>query len=151
MIHKPRGKAQSYSLDKVLVQWEILKHFHRRLVEISGVEENQQIDEFLDSLQILLNSTQSSPVAGRLIYVVQTEVQRENNCVKVGFCSNTKSRWGSQWGRFTNKAVFNSPFKGDAEIHSHLRKHFERDENQGREVYFGEFEQICQVVSNFLS
>jgi hypothetical protein len=149
-MYKPRGKAQSYSLDKVLVQWETLKHFHRRLVEISGVEENQQIDEFLDNLQTLLSSPQFPSGAEKHIYVVQTEIQRENNCVKVGFCSNVKSRWGSQWGKFANRTVFNSPFRGDAEVHSHLRKHFERDDNQGREVYFGEFDNVCQVISNFL-
>lgn len=60
MVDQPRGKAQSYSLDEVNKQWEILKHFHKRLVQISGEEENTKIDEFLDYVETLF-STDSCP------------------------------------------------------------------------------------------
>ena len=150
-ISKPRGKAQTYSLDKINTQWEILKHFHRRLVEISGVEENQQIDEFLDNIELLLSRTPLLTDSEKFIYVVQTDSQNEDNCVKVGFCADVKSRWGPKWEQFVNKSVFESPFRGDSEVHKHLRNHFERDESQGREVYYGEFGEVCQTVSDFLS
>ena len=54
MNYSPRGKAQSYSLDEVNEQWNTLKHFHKRLVELSGEEENKKIDEFLDYIEEIL-------------------------------------------------------------------------------------------------
>ena len=61
MTHSPRGKAQTYTLDETNEQWGILKHFHKRLVEISGVEENAQIDEFLDYLSEVLSQNSCPP------------------------------------------------------------------------------------------
>ena len=61
MTYSPRGKAQSYTLDEIIEQWATLKHFHRRLVEISGVEENAQIDEFLDYLSEVLSQNSCPP------------------------------------------------------------------------------------------
>lgn len=60
-MFSPRGKAQTYSLDEVVEQWGILKHFHRRLVELSGVEENQQLDKFLDYLFEVLQKDSCPP------------------------------------------------------------------------------------------
>ena len=61
MTYQPRGKAQTYSLEEILSQWETLKHFHKRLVEISGVEENEQIDNFLDYLSEVLSEDSCPP------------------------------------------------------------------------------------------
>jgi len=61
VTHSPRGKAQSYTLDEINEQWGILKHFHKRLVEISGVEENAQIDEFLNYLSEVLSQNSCPP------------------------------------------------------------------------------------------
>ena len=61
MNPQPRGKAQSYSLDETVAQWETLKHFHKRLVEISGVEENSQLDDFLDYLTDVLKKDSCPP------------------------------------------------------------------------------------------
>ena len=101
--------------------------------------------------RILLSlSKLSKPPHGKVIYLVQSESQVENNTVKVGFCKDLLSRWGNKWEMFANKKVFSSTYKGDAEVHLHLRQTFERDLENGRETYFGDFNEIADAVETFL-
>jgi hypothetical protein len=74
---QPRGKAQSYSLDDVITQWKILKHFHKRLVEISGVEENSQLDDFLDYLNDVLKKDSCPPEFYRNLTTSKAESVRK--------------------------------------------------------------------------
>ena len=60
MWTEPRGNPQTYTLEEHIKQWETLKHFHNRLIQISGEKENSQIEEFLDYVEKLF-STDSCP------------------------------------------------------------------------------------------
>jgi hypothetical protein len=61
MWSEPRGKPQNYSPDEHLKQWETLRHFHLRLTQISGEEENIKIEEFLDYIEELLSVDSCPP------------------------------------------------------------------------------------------
>jgi hypothetical protein len=140
---------RNFSLDDIyplMKKYEELVQIRNAIVELTGEE---KLERILISLSKISQPEKTGQ--GRLIYLVQSETQAENNTVKVGFCHNLQKRWGSKWSFFVNQKSFPSPFTGDSEVHSHLRGIFERDLENGRETYFGNFDEICLSVENFLT
>ncbi len=141
---------RSYSVH----EFEPLLEKYRELCEIRNVAAlltgEEEFSRIIRKLNLLKGGLWSPDQVQKYIYVVQSKSHFDNNSVKVGFCKDIYSRWGGKWESFTQKEAFISPFKGDAEVHEHLRSKFERDLGEGREVYFGDFSDISNTVKLFL-
>jgi hypothetical protein len=133
--------------DSLLKKYDDLCQIRDAVVRLTGEEELGRILWKLDLLGMGLHLPEPGQ---KYIYVVQSKSHFDDNSVKVGFCKDIYSRWGGKWESFIEKKAFISPFKGDAEVHEHLRSRFERDLEKGREVYFGEFSEISSTVEKFL-
>jgi hypothetical protein len=136
--------------DEVWAKLDELRSLREALCDLVGSDDTNVLLRWIED-QSHKNLYQVEAGHQKFIYLVQSEAHLENHTVKVGFCKNLLSRWGNNWERFTNKKVFSSPFKGDAEVHLHLRQTFERDLENGRETYFGDFNEIANAVETFIS
>jgi hypothetical protein len=107
------------------------------------------VDNWINAVRKVESLQKTNPV-GRFIYVVQNEDDLKNNTLKVGFTQNVEKRWGKNWGTFENKKVYETPFYGDCEVHRLLRRKFERNlTSKSVEMYFAEFEEVCQCLEEF--
>ena len=142
---------RNYSLsefDLIIEKYAELIEIRKAAVSLTGLEASSEI---VTRLNLMSEGLWSSDPAQKYIYVVQSKSQLDNNSVKVGFCKDISARWGKKWESFVGKEAFVSPFNGDAEVHLHLRQTFERDLENGRETYFGDFNEIANAVETFIS
>ena len=137
----------SSEFESLILKYEELCKIRDAVVLLTGEEEFTRIVRKLDLIKEGLWSPDRTQ---KYIYVIQNRSHFDNNSVKVGFCKDLYSRWGGKWESFIEKKAFISPFKGDSEIHDHLRAKFDRDLREGREVYFGDFNEIANAVETFI-
>ena len=143
MNYQPRGKAQTYSLNEINSQWETLKHFHKRLVEISGVEENEQIDNFLDYLSDVLSEDSCPPQF--LLNLTSTKAEVVQKTWNTLLLEAKKRASPSNYSYLVNKL---RSMRNIDEVLNYIRKDFSDSEIAVEKNSKGGFKKIFGNTSN---
>jgi len=141
--YQSRGKAQTYSLDEINSQWETLKYFHKRLVEISGVEENEQIDSFLDYLSDVLSEDSCPPQF--LLNLTSTKAEVVQKTWNTILLEAKKRASPSNYSYLVNKL---RSMKNIDEVLNYIRKDFSDSEIAVEKTQKGGFKKVFGNMSS---